>query len=146
MGITASCKFCQLPFEIINEDLAFYERIAVPPPTLCPEDRQRRRASFRNERNLYTRTCDGTGQRIVSMYSPVSPFTVYEPTYYRGDSWNGLDYGRPIDFERPFFEQFRELQLKVPRAALFRDQSENCDYTTHSWANKNCYMCALLQL
>ncbi|NCQ82485.1 hypothetical protein GW750_06910 [bacterium] len=32
----------------------------IPLPKLCPEERQRRRLMFKNERKLYRRTCDAT--------------------------------------------------------------------------------------
>jgi hypothetical protein len=56
-------------FPIYQSDVDFYEKIsptfngkkyAVQTPTLCPEERQRRRLMFRNERKLYKRTCDAT--------------------------------------------------------------------------------------
>lgn len=135
-----TCKFCQKPFEIAPEDEEFYARIDVPHPTLCPKDRNRRRASFRNERNLYHRKCDATGKEIISMYSPDKPFKVFDQEYFWGDTWDPRNYGRNFDFERPFFEQFRELQVATPRLSLFNYQSENSYYTNHAGKNKNCYM------
>lgn len=74
------------------------------------------------------------------MYPPDSPFKVYESDIWWSDKWSGLEYGRDFDFTRPFFEQFRELQLAVPRAALVNKQSENSTYTNHAGKNKNCYL------
>lgn len=134
------CLFCEQFFEVEDDDLSFYERIGVPVPKFCPDDRQRRRAAFRNERNLYKRKCDGTGKEIISMFSPDKPFKVYDQSYWWSDEWDPLDYGRDFDFSKTFFEQFRELQLRVPRVSLFNWQSENSYYTNHSGRNKNCYM------
>ena len=89
--------------------MEFYEKISpsfdgkrfeIPTPTLCPEERQRRRLSWRNERTLYKRKCDATGKDIISMYSPESPFTVYEQKERWSDNWNALSYGRDFDFSR----------------------------------------------
>lgn len=134
------CALCNQNFQIDDEDMAFYEKIGVPPPRLCPDDRQRRRAAFRNERYLFRRKCDGTGKEIVSMYSPDKPFKIYDQNFWWGDSWSPLDYGQDFDFNRPFFEQMRELQLKVPRLSLYNYLSENSYYTNHSGENKDCYM------
>lgn len=66
---TKSCRRCQKSFDMSDEDIKFYEKIsptfngtkfAIPSPTLCPACRGMRRLSFRNERNLYKRTCDKT--------------------------------------------------------------------------------------
>lgn len=140
MGQTQICQLCYKEFELTNKGLAFYAKINVPPPQFCPDDRQRRRAAFRNERNLYKRVCDGTGKNIVTMYSEDKPFPVFDQEYWWGDSWSPYDYGRDFDFSRGFFEQFRELQLKVPRISLWNYNSQNSYYTNHAGDNKNCYM------
>lgn len=77
------------------------------------------------------------------MYPPDTPFKVYDQEIWWSDKWDPLEYGRPFDFNRPFFEQFRKLQLEVPRVALVNKQSENCDYTNHAGKNRNCYMSAV---
>lgn len=92
---------------------------------------------------MYRRKCDFSGQEIISMYPPDSPFKVYEQDIWWSDKWNALQYGRDFDFNRPFFEQFRELQLQVPRVALVNKQSENAHFTNHSGKNKNCYLSAV---
>ena len=42
----------------------------IPAPTLCPEERCRRRFSFANEMKLYARKCDISGKQIISTFSP----------------------------------------------------------------------------
>ena len=146
-----ACTNCATPFTITSEDKAFYtsagpvlngKKYPLAEPTLCPACMQQRRIAWRNERFMYRRTCDSTGKSIVSMYPPDSPFIIYDQDVWWGDSWDPLSYGRDFDFSRPFFEQFRELQLEVPRLALLNKNSENCDYINHSADNKNCYLSA----
>ena len=139
--MTSICLTCAAVFPLYPEDLAFYQRMEVPPPRSCPPCRQIRRAAFRNSRNLYRGKCASTGKPIISLYSPDKPFTVYDAEVWWGDSWDGLDYGRDFDFTRPFFEQFAALMKAVPRPALFSKGSENSAYTNHAVYNKNCYMC-----
>ncbi len=140
---TKNCENCQKDFTIESEDYSFYEKIKVPPPTWCVECRQQRRYAWRNERTLYRRTCDLCKKATVSIYSPNKPHTVYCNTCWWGDGWDASTYGVDFDFSiplRPFFEQFRELQLKVPRMALLNKNSINSEYTNHSGNNKNVYM------
>jgi hypothetical protein len=91
---------------------------------------------------LYKRTCDGTGDSIVSAYHPTNPLKVYRMDYWYSDKWDPMDFGRDYDFNRPFFEQWRELADAVPRPALHKDHEfdENADYTNYAGKNKNCYM------
>jgi hypothetical protein len=60
--------------------LEFYDKISpifggkkysIPSPTLCPEEREKRRLMFRNERKLYKRKCDLSGKEIISVYNPL---------------------------------------------------------------------------
>ncbi len=144
-----TCGQCSAPFEITNEDLSFYEIVSpvfngkkeqIPPPVLCPPCRERQRMSFRNEWCFYHRQCDLTGKQILSIYSPDKPYKVYEQSVWWSDQFDPLAYGRDFDFNRPFFEQWQDLSLAVPRASIHNTNSENCEYTNYSGQNRNCYL------
>ncbi|MBN2095995.1 hypothetical protein JW752_01190 [Candidatus Peregrinibacteria bacterium] len=135
-----NCKQCNTGFDITDTDRDFYKKIDVPEPILCPDCRNQRRMSWRNEKTLHKRKCDLCSKDIVSIYSPDKPFPVYCQECFWGDKWNALDYGQGFDFNRPFFDQFEELMLKVPRLAIVNKQSQNSDYCNYSFANKNCYL------
>lgn len=146
-----TCLQCQSVFTITTDDLAMLDKLSpviadakqpLPPPTLCPHCRQRRRMSFRNERHLYRRKCDVTGQEIVSIFSPSNPHKVCEKNHWYGDAFDPLQYGRPYDFSRPFFEQFKELALAVPLPSLRVELSENCEFNNDMRECKDCYLCA----
>jgi len=134
------CQNCHQEFRIESDDFNFYKKIDVPSPTLCPDCRQRRRYAWRNERVLYRRNCDLCGKSTVTIYSPNKPYKVYCPPCWWSDKWDALQYGRDFDFSRPFFEQFRGLQLQAPRIALLTKNSTGSEYTNHSDNNKNCYL------
>jgi hypothetical protein len=136
------CRGTNQEFLIAEEDLDFYNQLKVPPPTLCPDERQRRRLAFRNERTLYRRTCSSTGAKLLSIYSPDKPFPVYENDYWWSDSWDAKEFGRDFDFNRPFFEQFNDLQQVVPHCALMvvKPSMENSDYCNQVGFIKDCYL------
>lgn len=137
----ASCTQCQRSFDVSESDLAMYSRFDVSIPDLCFYCRLQRRMSFFNRRKLYRRKCDKTGQEIVSIFSPDKPHTVYSKDAWYGDDWDPLDYGRPFDFSRPFFEQYKELLLEVPLFALaVHGQNENSEYVSDVADLKNCYL------
>jgi len=137
---TKICQNCKKDFVIEPDDFVFYEKMKVPAPTWCPECRQRRRYAWRNERILYRRNCDLCGKSTVTIYSPNKPYKVYCTSCWWSDKWNPLDYGIDFNFRRPFFDQFQELQLKVPRISLLNRTSINSEYTNHSYNNKNAYL------
>lgn len=138
--ITKKCTVSGKEFIITDEDQKFYEKMGVPTPTLCPEERRRRRLAIRNEINLYHGTCAKTGKSMISMYAPDSPYTIYDTEEWWKDDWDPLQYGKDFDFSRPFFEQFAELQLRVPRMALVGVNNENSGFTSYSAHNKDTYL------
>lgn len=61
-----TCTVSGQSFAIYQSDLDFYNKISptfagqkfqIPTPTLCPEERLRRRLLFKNERKLFRSTC-----------------------------------------------------------------------------------------
>lgn len=150
IAIQKSCQQCKSAFVVTDADLAFYDKVSpviagkiykISAPTLCPDCRQQRRLSFRNERTFYHRKCDHTGKQIISLYSSDKPYTVYDHKKWYADTWDALQYGRNFDFNRPFFVQFKELQRAVPRPSLYlQRENTNCEYTNLTSDNKNCYL------
>lgn len=140
-SVSLTCQSCKQEFTIEPDDFVFYEKMKVPPPTFCPECRMRRRMASTNERVLYKRKCDLSGRDIFSMYPADAPFPVYHPEMWYGDGWDPYQYGVDYDFSRPFFEQFLELQNRVPKMALVKQgQSVNSEYTHRAHDMKNSYM------
>jgi hypothetical protein len=136
-----TCAISGQPFTVSDEDRAFYEKMGVPEPTLCPSERSFRRMNHRNEYSLYHRKCDLCEKQIIAMYDSDSKFQVYCQDCFWSDKWNALDHGVEFDFTQPFFEQMKSLRLKAPRLAIINKQSENSDFCNYSFANKNSYLC-----
>ena len=127
-------------FVVADKDQVFYQRMGVPQPVLCPDERQRRRLAWRNQRKLYRRECDGSDKPILSIFPPDYPGVVYSPEKYWADDWDGRDYGRDFDFSRPFFPQFMELFYATPQLARQAALIENCDYVNDVLRLKDCYL------
>ena len=100
--------------------------------------RYQQRIVWRNDRSFYHRTCDSTGEDILSMFSPDKARPVYSTDIWWSDSWNPRDFGREYDFDRPFFEQWRDLMQVVPLPALsmVRPTIENSDYCQSCWVHQ----------
>jgi len=136
-----NCQNCTKTFTVESDDFSFYEKINVPVPTFCPECRAIRRFGGTNERVLYYRTCDLSGEKILSMYPEDVPFPVYHPKHWYNDGWDAYRYGKEYDFSKPFFQQFLELRNQVPKMATVRQgESVNSEYTHRVNDMKNSYM------
>jgi len=144
-----TCSISGQPFAIFQSDLDFYNKISptfagqrfqIPTPTLCPEERQRRRLVFRNERKLYRRTCDYSGKDIISIYSPEKLYKVYEKNIRRSDKWDPMDYGLEFNSSKLFSEQFGNLWNTTPQISLTATENQNAEYAHLSAYNKDCYL------
>lgn len=145
------CKQCGKPFEVTENDLKFYDKISpvfngnkygIPAPTLCIDCKWQRKMVWRNFYKFYNKKSDLSGKPLISVYSSDKPLKVYTNEEWWSDRWNPLDYGRDFDFNRPFFEQFKELHDAVPKQGTNVSQSENCEYTNATYSSKDCYLVA----
>lgn len=151
VGMQQICTHCQSAFDITHDDLAFYEKISpvfngkkelIPPPTHCPDCRQQRRLACINELNLVPDQCDLCKKRILTHYSPDRrPPTVYCRECWNSEQYNPCDYGRDVDFSRPFLEQICELRNQSPCINLYTGPSlQNSEYVQSVDYLKNCYL------
>jgi len=143
-----TCHHCSAGFEVTEADRAFYDKVspvfngvkyAIPEPSLCPECRQQRRYSFRNEKKLYRGKCDLTGDSVVTFYSPRSERKILGITKWWSDEWDALSEDQNFDFGKSFFEQFAELEKKVPKMSMMVTHCENCEYSPYAVYSRNCY-------
>jgi len=143
------CTISWNEFAVFQSDLDFYKKISptiagekyfIPTPTLCPEERRRRRLLWRNERKLYRRKCALTGKSMISIYSEDHPYTVYDEKARRGDERDPLEYGKDRNPNRSFFDQFDELMKEVPCANVKNLNNENSEYVNYLNDSKNCYL------
>src|SRR3989338_9052817 len=89
-----NCSQCSTGFTVTDADRAFYAKMDVPEPTLCPDCREQRRLVQGNQLFLYKRKCDLTGQEVVSNFHPDSPYRVYDQHAWFSAQWDPLIHGR----------------------------------------------------
>ncbi|MSR67369.1 hypothetical protein EXS65_00880 [Candidatus Peribacteria bacterium] len=144
-------QWCKQQFEVTDDDLAFYEKVSpefsgkkytIPPPTLCPDCRSRRRMAWRNERFLSLRPCGLCHKTKVSMFAPDAPYHAYCSDCFYGDRWDPLSYGRDYDFSKSFHTNIEGLLSDVPLMMLYQaGVNENCDFTNYFGPeSRNCYL------
>lgn len=135
-----SCKQCGGQFEINEKDRELAAQFGVPDRTYCFECNQKQLLCWRNARVLYRRKCDFTGEEMISIYPENSPYKIVKSDVWYSDTWSPFDYGRDIDFSRPFFEQFDELLHSVPWIGLMNMKSVDSDYCNRTYGNTRCYL------
>ncbi len=124
------CAVSGTEFAVFQSDVDFYNKISptfdgakfpIPTPTLCPEERQRRRLAQRNERNYFKTQCAISGKPIVSVYNPEIVDNILDGKMRWSDNRDATDYAQDINFSLSVFTQFSELRKKVPKIAMMND-------------------------
>ena len=174
MPITHTCRISWREFTITDEDLAFYEKISpifwwekflVPPPTLCPEERLRRRLSWRGMYHLYRSKCTLTGKDIITVYPPNRPYQAVDQATWWSDKVENLESGKNYNPWMSFMEQYDNLIQNTPLPCLSNEyatntnsdfvqgtnyimdcylvfnaaEAENCEYSESISFSKNCF-------
>lgn len=134
------CSHCQGLYTLTADEIFFYQRISVPPPTWCWRCRAQRRMAWRNERTLYKNKCAKTGKDIITIFSPDSGLVVWDRDVWWQDNWSAQDYGADYNWSQPFFQQWAELYRRVPHPAVFNNNCTNSAYCNHVGQLKDCYL------
>lgn len=139
------CNKCKETFTLEPDDFAFYEKMKVPAPKVCPDCRFKMRAIFRNETTLYSgQKCGLCNKSILSTYNPKLNYTVYCYDCFYSEKWNPLDYFIEYDENKSILSQFKELLQKVPKLNLFislgTGANINSEYINMAGGCKNCYL------
>ncbi|MBT5015942.1 hypothetical protein HOM98_00485, partial [Candidatus Peregrinibacteria bacterium] len=138
--LNQTCRITGKSFVVTDWEQQLLDGMEIPYPTICIDERHRRRLAHRNERSIYQDECDMCGKSIISVYSKDKLFKVYCQDCWWSDKYDSSEYGRDFDFSRGFFEQFKELRLEVPRIALLNTRAHNSEFCNITTDNKNCYL------
>lgn len=139
---TKKCGQCGCDFEIFKEDIEFYNKLRVPPPTLCPDCRKQRRLAFSNFTTFYTNNCSAPdhGEQLISLIPNVSKFEIYDHDFWWSDEWGAHQTQQEYDLNKAFFEQVKNLFIKVPFAQTFRGANTVAsEFSAYGTEIKNCY-------
>ena len=112
----------------------------LPTPTLCPEERERRRLSFRNESKLYRNTCSATGKPIISIFSPDKEYEVYDYPIRFSDSRTPKNIELNI-WTKSVFDSVDNLLHIVPFWSKHMRNNQNSEYVNIVADSKDSYMC-----
>ncbi len=137
-----TCTVCGETFAISENEQSYCQENIIPLPTICPIDRLRQSSAFLSSHYLYESTCAFSDKPLLTFVPPNTGYKVYDVDIWMSDQWDPLSFGQDYDFSRSFFEQFAELQKKVPFPSLecIRSTMENSDYTNGVGYVKNCYL------
>ncbi len=149
MPISRTCRISWKDFIISDQEIALLEklspviwgeRFALPLPTLCPEERRRRKLQFKNYFTLFKRK-DERKKTIISMFPEEADRTIYSQSYWWGDTWDPFDYAIDFDPSQTIITHIHSVIKNTPLPALDNAYKylENCEYINGNGFSKHCY-------
>jgi len=140
-GQAKTCEKCNKNFEILSDDIPFYDKMDLPLPTMCPVCRWKYLLAFWVFGRFRITKSALSGKTIITVIPESAPFPIYDRTEFVSDAWDPSTYGKEHDSSQPFIEQLVELQSKVPHPHNVGAKNVNCDWTDDWWQSKDCYLC-----
>ncbi len=135
------CVTCGAQFEIVSEDILFYEKLRISAPNDCPVCVWENLMAHWNF-GIFRKTVSAlSGKSIITVLPETVAYPIYSFDEWVSDGWDPLRYGREYDATRPFFEQLKELQSNVPHPHQSGMHNTDCEWSDDMWSCKNCYLC-----
>lgn len=134
------CNHCGVKFEVTEKEKSLYEITKTVPKDLCFICQFKLHCAFWIFGKFRKTTSTLSGKSIITVIPESARCPIYEKDEWWGDSWDALSYGVDYDESRPFFEQMKELQAKIPRPHQFGNLNTSCDWCDDVWESKNCYL------
>ncbi|MFH0712257.1 MAG: hypothetical protein V2A55_00130 [Candidatus Jorgensenbacteria bacterium] len=80
-----TCLDCKKNYKVIANEFAFYKKLQIPLPRLCPDCRHLRRFTARGPNRLWNRNCSKCGKSIETSYAPDRPEIIYCEECYNAE-------------------------------------------------------------
>lgn len=97
--------------------------------------------SYINNKHLYHRKDDETGENIISTSSQFSKHKIFEAKRHQEMMTNDYSLGYSEDISDTPFDQFKRLYDRFPQPSrLIYPDLENADYASHCGWSKNIYL------
>jgi len=137
---TKQCQNCKKEFTIEPDDFAFYEKLDIPKPDMCPHCRIKYLLAFWVFGRFRITKSALSGKTIITVLPESVPFPVYERSEFVSDAWDPMDYGADYDESCPFMGQLVKLQSKVPHPHQTGMKNTNSDWADDVWESKDTYL------
>lgn len=137
---TKNCRSCGSQFTVTTDEMNMYAQVGIAVPKDCFKCRGQRFFAFWVFGKFRKRKSDLSGEDLITTLPAKTRYPIYTSNEWYSDQWDPMDYGLEYDPNRGFFEQFKELQSKIPRPHQIAVNNLNCDWCDDAWDSKNCYL------
>jgi hypothetical protein len=134
------CVDCKNEFTIDPGDLLLYEKVGLKIPEQCFFCRLKQYSAFWPFGKFRKGVSDLSDENLITLLPNNPRYPIYKSHEWWGDAWDPMSFGQEYDPKRPFFNQLKELQEKIPRPHQTGKDNLNCDWCDDVWHSKNCYL------
>ncbi|MEX2052502.1 MAG: hypothetical protein WD991_02300 [Candidatus Paceibacterota bacterium] len=134
------CVNCEKQFEINSGDLDLYQKVGLEIPEQCFFCRMKQYLAFSIFGKFRKGASSLSGESLITVLPERKTYPIYTSHEWWSDAWDPMAFGQEYDSERPFFDQLKELQGKIPRPHQAGKNNVNCDWCEDVWDSKNCYL------
>ena len=134
------CINCKKTFEVSEGERVMYSKVGVPLPTECFTCRAQRSFAFWHFGKFRKGVSALSGDRLITTLPENTRYPIYSSKEWFSDAWDPMTHGVSFDPNRSFFEQFNEVQQKIPRPHQTGKNNLDCDWSDDVWDCKNCYL------
>ncbi|HTE48643.1 MAG TPA: hypothetical protein VK675_01925 [Candidatus Paceibacterota bacterium] len=134
------CEHCKENFSISEEELTLYKKVGIELPTLCFFCRIKLHLSFWMFGKFRKGKSDLSGESLITVLPQNCRYPIYTLREWHSDKWDAMKFAKDYDPERSFFDQFKELQEKVPKPHQNGTKNTGCDWCDDVWNSKNCHL------
>ncbi len=135
-----TCTDCKKDFSVLENESLLYEKVGISEPKKCFYCLAKQHFAFWPFGKFRKGVSDLSGKSLITVLPESPRYPIYTREEWWSDAWDAMDFGMDYDGSRPFFEQLKELQEKVPRPHQIGELSTDCDWTDDVWESKNCYL------
>ncbi len=144
------CRVTHKPFDVCEEEQTLLRNLSkahpllpedLPLPDTAPIEFLRQMACWGNLLNIYKSKSSFSGNAQLTRYNPELGFKICTPDEFWSLKIDNTEFGRPYDFNRPFFDQIYDLLRESYLIALNATNCEGSDFVNGAYGTKNSYLC-----
>lgn len=132
-----TCAVLGEKWELTQKEIDVYRHFNVPTRTVSTNTLWKWMAYYDAGYQFWWNTHPETGKPVLSFHHPASGVKVLPDAEWHAHDFS--DINLLIDPSRPFFEQFRQLQVRVPLLATFSRVEPENSITLFSFGDRNSY-------
>src|SRR3990167_7054908 len=131
------CELTSEKWQVTQKEIDVYKKFQVPPLSISPNTVWKWLAYFDTGYQFWWNKHWETGQPVLTFHHPASGVRVLPDVEWHAKDFSSITYS--YDSSRPFFDQIREFEQRVPFLATYNIKEPENSVTLVSFGDRNSY-------